>query len=208
MTQLSITAKAVLNAVITHTGSASLSCDEPVHGIFYTSNASSVAPPDVEYVASKPADGVFSQNVQTSGYMQQVTTTNMPADTQYTTTGYVWPAGSTIWIGDSPYPYTNPWDNIIGNGVYPPFPPFNPPPQTPLPYPPVYPFPTKPDLDQLEEGEHDIPGGKIIIKKIKVTDKQVEEAIEEVMGPEVSPEEKKKVLKELEDYAASEEREV
>jgi len=203
MTQLSITAKAVLNAVVINSGSASLSSGMPVNGIFYTANASSVGPPD--YVG-KTATGVFSQNVQTSGYMQQMTTTEALPN-QITTTGYIFPNGSNIWIGD---PYVNPWDNTGGGNVFPPLNP-SPLPQTPWPYPlnpSVFPYPTKPDLDQLEEGEHDIPGGKIIIKKIKVTDKQVEEAMEEVMGPEASPEEKKKVLKEIEDYAASEEREV
>jgi hypothetical protein len=183
MTQLSATASAVLNAVFTNSMPAG---DYPVPssaGIYYT--LSDNVKPLAANAGAPIADGVFSSNVQTSGYVQEVTTTGLP--TTFTTTGYVFPqSNGTIWSGDQI--------------------PINPFPQPQPPW--SFPIPVKPDFDQLEEGEHDIPGGKIIIKKIKVTDQQIEQALDEVMGDKASPEEKSKIRKEIEDYAASEEREV
>lgn len=69
-------------------------------------------------------------------------------------------------------------------------------------------FPIKPALELLEEGTHDIPGGKIIIKKIMVTEEQLDNAIQETIGHEASPEEKQAILQEIEAINAAEEREV
>lgn len=69
-------------------------------------------------------------------------------------------------------------------------------------------IPLPPDLSQLEEGVHDIPGGKIIIKKIKVTEEQLDAAIQETLGHDATPEEKSQIMKEVEELAASEEREI
>jgi len=70
------------------------------------------------------------------------------------------------------------------------------------------PYPVKPDLEQLEEGVHDIKGGKVIIKKIKITEEQLDEALEEVVGHEPTDIEKQQLRDELELIATGEEREV
>lgn len=62
------------------------------------------------------------------------------------------------------------------------------------------------DLDSLEEGIYDIKGGKIIIKKIKVTEEELEDAIQEVLGPDATEEEKIATQHELEELSVSEER--
>ena len=72
----------------------------------------------------------------------------------------------------------------------------------------IPPAPAPIDLDSLEEGIHDIKGGKIIIKKIKVTEEELDAALEETLGHEPSPEEKSALREELEKIAASEEREI
>lgn len=86
----------------------------------------------------------------------------------------------------------------------------NPPPFAPAPI--VYPLTGTikiiPDLELLEEGVHDIKGGKVIIKKIKITEEQIEEALEEEIGHKPTDEEKKQLHQDLEQIAASEEREV
>ncbi len=89
--------------------------------------------------------------------------------------------------------------------------PTNPPPFVPLPV--VFPAQTGilkiiPDLELLEEGVHDIKGGKVIIKKILITEEQIEEALEEKIGHKPTDEEKQKLHEDLEQIAASEEREV
>lgn len=75
-------------------------------------------------------------------------------------------------------------------------------------YPPIGTFTVPLDLDNLPEGVHDIKGGKVIIKKIKVDDKELKEALERELGHEPEPEEMAKLKDELEGLAASEEREV
>jgi len=122
--------------------------------------------------------------------------------------GYTW-----VIPNDNSYGNGSTWGQpYIGDpvpnsgGIYPnPFIPYNPPPVAPQPWPPIK---IVPDLESLEEGTHDIPGGKIIIKKIKITEEQLEEAIKETLGPDVTPEEKAKIKEELEDIQASEEREI
>lgn len=101
--------------------------------------------------------------------------------------GNTWPNSGMPYIGD-------PVPNAGGGFIFPPMQP--------------QPFKIVPDLESLEEGVHDIPGGKVIIKKIKITEKQLDDAIEETLGHEAPPEEKAKVLKEIEELIASEEREV
>lgn len=75
-------------------------------------------------------------------------------------------------------------------------------------YPPPIPIKIIPDLESLEEGVHDIPGGKIIIKKIKVTEQELDLALEETIGHTPTDEEKKQLHDELTDIANSEERAV
>lgn len=101
----------------------------------------------------------------------------------------VFPAGGQVW----PVP-TQPFlgGGTLGGGL-----------NTPYQY-----IPLPPDLSQLEEGVHDIPGGKIIIKKIKVTEEQLDAAIQETLGHDATPEEKSQIMKEVEELAASEEREI
>lgn len=72
-------------------------------------------------------------------------------------------------------------------------------------YPPIK---IVPNLEDLEEGVHDIPGGKIIIKKIKVTEDQLDAAMFDALGHEATPEEKTAILQEIAELAASEEREI
>lgn len=207
MTTLSANAQAVLNT-ITH--SAGVSC-------FMATGDPKVFPlnSSQSYQMTNTAD--LGDKVYTSGFLatqnadykctQTITTTetlpnqsgisiNLP-----TTNGYTWVIGDPLlgqqpWIGD-PMPNSG--------GIYPnPFIPYNPP-IAPQPWPPIK---VVPDLEQLEEGTHDIPGGKIIIKKIKVTEEQLDEAIKEALGPEVTPEEKAKIKEELENIQASEERDI
>jgi hypothetical protein len=127
---------------------------------------------------------------------------------------YIIPNGNTVpngnilpYVGDGPYPYVGdpPYN---GGEIYPPLP--------QQPWPPngiVFPPQTGtikivPDLEQLEEGVHDIKGGKVIIKKIKITEEQLATALEEELGHSASPEEKQKLHEDLEAIAASEERDV
>jgi hypothetical protein len=118
----------------------------------------------------------------------------------------------TIWIGDIPGANQVSIPQVIPNGFITPNyvgpfkmadyqGPFN---VGPL-YPPILMIP---DLDLLEEGVHDIKGGKIIIKKIKVTEAQLDEALSEELGHDASDAEKAKFHEELSEIAASEEREV
>lgn len=104
------------------------------------------------------------------------------------------------WNPNMPYigdiPFTNGWP--ISN------PPFAPVPALPL----TGTIKIVPDLELLEEGVHDIKGGKVIIKKIKITEEQIEEALEEEIGHKPTDEEKQKLHQDLEQIAASEEREV
>lgn len=114
-------------------------------------------------------------------------------------TGISFPsAGSPIWITPNIMPNHLPY---MGDPIY----------NTPaIPnLPPQYiPFTIKPDLEQLEEGVHDIKGGKIIIKKIMVTEEQLDKALEEELGHEPDANEKAELRKELEELSASEEREI
>ena len=216
MTTLSTNAQAVLNT-ITH--SAGISC-------FMTG-----AEPQVFPTNSSQSFQMGTNMVATSGFLApaetqnadykftQTTTTTEALPSQSgisinlpTTNGYVWviPNDKTYsqpYIGD-PLPIQQPWigDTIPNSGgIFPnPFV-YTPPPFSPQPFPPIK---VVPDLESLEEGTHDIPGGKIIIKKIKITEEQLEKAIKETLGPDVTTEEKAKIKEELEDIQASEEREI
>jgi len=154
--------------------------------------------------------------IHTSGYMQVVDPQPPAGHTVTVTTTEALPSWSTgvsitlpnttsgpVWYGDPPYneglPYIGdpiPWSGNVWPQPMP----------TPQPY--YQPIKVVPDLESLEEGVHDIPGGKIIIKKIKITEEQLDDAIEETLGHEATPEEKSKIVKAIEDIAASEEREV
>lgn len=160
--------------------------------------------------------------VHTSGFMQVVDGAQVPVTQTVTVTTTealpAWSSGisitlpnsnsTSVWYGD-PLPNNGnmPWIGDIpnwgigGEPFYPAIPPI-----TPQPY--YQPIKVVPDLESLEEGVHEIPGGKIIIKKIKVTEEQLDEAIQETLGHDATPEEKSKIIKAIEDIAASEEREV
>ena len=190
MTTLSANAQAVLNTI---SNSVTTACGDPklmTQNCVYTSASSSVPP-----IVNSGSLGT----VQTSESLPSVVTITLPN----TNSGYTWITTPNGWGQTAPYigdPIPN-W----GGGMWPPV--NDPPPFAPQPtvYPPIK---IIPDLESLEEGVHDIPGGKVIIKKIKVTEEELEKAIEDTLGPEVSEEEKAKVKQELEDMAASEEREV
>lgn len=130
--------------------------------------------------------------------------------------------GSTV---AGSWQYTIPNDNTYHDGTYyspqpyigdpVPFSPFspggypvNPPPFAPAVFPSTGQIKIVPDLEQLEEGVHDIKGGKIIIKKIKITEEQIETALEEELGHKPTDEEKQKLKEDLEALSASEERDV
>ncbi len=219
MSTLSANAQAVLNAITATAGvSCYMACGDPQPFPKEQSQSlqmtNAVNAGDKIYTSgfmapaeSQNADYKFNTTVSTTGALptQSGITITLP-----NTNGYTWviPNGNTLGSGDT---YTQPWigDPIGPNsgGIYPnPFIPYNPPfvPQ-PTEWPPIK---IKPDLEQLEEGTHDIPGGKIIIKKIKVSEEQLEEAIKEALGPDVTPEEKTKIKEELENIQASEEREI
>jgi len=211
MTTLSANAQAVLNT-ITH--SAGISC-------FMTG-----AEPQVFPTNSSQSFQMGNNMVATSGFLAPAETQNTDYKFTITTTtealpsqsgisinlptsnGYTWviPNEATYgqpYTGDTvPNPggiFPNPFIDIPNPFIY------TPPPFSPQPFPPIK---IVPDLEQLEEGTHDIPGGKIIIKKIKITEEQLEKAIEETLGPDITTEEKAKIKEELEDIQASEEREI
>jgi hypothetical protein len=86
------------------------------------------------------------------------------------------------------------WQGGSGSGVWPP-------PVIP-PNPPLFSMPV------LEEGTYDIPGGKMVIKKIMVTDEQLEVAAEEELGHKPTPQEMDEIKSELEEMSHFEERDV
>lgn len=88
-------------------------------------------------------------------------------------------------------------------GIYPPF---NPPPIAPGPF--TFP-PTPIQIPVIpEDGTYDVPGGKVIIKRILITEEEIEKAAEKEFGHKPTKEEMDKIKKELEDAEHFEEREV
>ena len=118
--------------------------------------------------------------------------------------GYTWVTAP--WTGDDTYnvPITTP--NTVPNdsGLYIPGYILQPQPFI-TNYPPIS---IVSDLDLLEEGVYDIKGGKILIKKIKVTEEQLDQALELELGRQATDEEKTRLHEDLIEIANSEEREV
>lgn len=129
------------------------------------------------------------------------TVTNTPAlpNTSITITGTT--TGTTTVPNTSGYTYFYPNDFGVGGGQWGNIEKWQ--------FPDVSPFIETPiDLDTLEEGIYDIKGGKVIIKKIKISEEQSKEALEAAEWYDVSPEDRSKICKEISELAEVEEREV
>jgi hypothetical protein len=151
------------------------------------------------YLSGLPGAQSVSTGQMTTTYAD--CTNTIPVTTSGSAFQVTIPNGE-FWVGDaSQYVYPH----VSGNNTVP---------NTPniFTWPPngfqYNPIPGPPNLDSLEEGVHDIKGGKIIIKKIMVSEEELEEAIQEACGPESTPEERDIIRKEIEEIAASEEREI
>jgi hypothetical protein len=212
-TKMSATASSVLSTIAKTWTASNMACGDfipTVNNFTITSNSSAQQP------------------VYTSGYIAPVTSTEYTITTTTTEAngnGYTFiaPNVQLNWQPGTPgiqttVPNDNTYYPDISSGGMPYigdpvpntggfiFPPMNPNPNPFIPNP--TPFKIEPNLEDLEEGLHDIPGGKIFIKKIKITEEQLDDAIQEALGHEASPEEKAAIVKEIEELAASEEREV
>lgn len=146
----------------------------------------------------------------TSGYTWVTGVTTTSGSTTITTTQTL-PDTGFVYVGD-PLPntgtFTIPGTNTIpGTLIYPPIN-VDPPPFTfaPQPNPLIWPIPI--DYEKLEEGVHEIKGGKVIIKKIKVDDLELDRVLAEELKHEPTEEEKRQLREELHHLSEIEDREI